>query len=120
MHLEAWIGAHVAAFHPVGGFLRIAVPVNALTATYRKAKGDAARFVNDRHLQMTDYCGTAVVLVGVKETPWQCGCGIGGEHAHQACDRDLAEETWPRLDRVQILKHSHPISSGLHRKSPCS
>lgn len=39
MRLDAWLAAHVAAFHAVGGVPRIDLPTNALTATHRKAKG---------------------------------------------------------------------------------
>ena len=61
MRMEAWISAHVSAFEFFAGVAQITVPDNALTATHRKERGDAARFVNDRYRQLADHYGTAIV-----------------------------------------------------------
>ena len=67
MRMEAWIAAHVAAFEFTGGTVQILVPDNATTATHRKARGDAARFVTDRYRQMADHYGVAVVPARVRK-----------------------------------------------------
>ena len=54
------------------------VPDNALTATHRKIRGEPARFVTDRHRQMADHYGTAIVTGSAN--PRQGRVGIGGEH----------------------------------------
>ncbi len=67
MRMEAWIAAHVAAFEFIGGAVQILVPDNAATATHRKARGDAARFVTDRYRLMADHYGVAVVPARVRK-----------------------------------------------------
>lgn len=67
MRMDAWIGAHVGAFCLFGGVPQILVPDNASTATHRKKRGDAARFVNERYRQMADHYGTAIVPARVKK-----------------------------------------------------
>ncbi|MBA3890484.1 MAG: IS21 family transposase, partial [Gemmatimonadaceae bacterium] len=61
MRMDAWLDAHVGAFEFYGGVPQITVPDNALTATHRKKRGDAARFVHDRYRQLADHYGTAIV-----------------------------------------------------------
>ena len=61
MRIDVWIEAHVGAFELFGGAAQLVVPDNALTATHRKERGDAARFVNERYRQMADHYGCAIV-----------------------------------------------------------
>lgn len=95
MRMDAWIAAHVGAFELFGGVAQILVPDNASTATHRKKRGDAARFVNERYRQMADHYGTAIVPARVKKPRDKAGeeatrqgcCGVGGQHGEQAGDR---------------------------------
>ncbi|WP_449373453.1 DDE-type integrase/transposase/recombinase [Arthrobacter psychrolactophilus] len=66
MRSEAWVNAHVNAFSFYQGIPQIVVPDNTLTATHRKTKGDAARFVNDKYRHMADHYGTAIVPARVR------------------------------------------------------
>src|SRR5699024_5855649 len=52
---------HIGAFTHFGGLPQLVVPDHASTATHRKKKGEAARFINDRYQQMADHYGVAVV-----------------------------------------------------------
>ena len=65
--MASWVGGHVEAFAFFTGVPQIVVPDNALTATHRKTRGDAARFVSDRYQQMADHYGTAVVPARVRK-----------------------------------------------------
>lgn len=67
MRMDAWIGAHVGAFELFGGVPQILVPDNASTATHRKTRGEAARFVNERYRQMADHYGAAIVPARVRK-----------------------------------------------------
>ena len=97
MRMEAWIAAHVAAFEFIGGTVQILVPDNATTATHRKARGDAARFVTDRYRQMADHYGVAVVPARVRKPRDKAAVESGVNVVNKRVIGYLAEETWTTL-----------------------
>ena len=97
MPMEAWIAAHVAAFEFIGGTVQILVPDNATTATHRKARGDAARFVTGRYRQMADHYGVAVVPARVRKPRDKAAVESGVNVVNKRVIGYLAEETWTTL-----------------------
>ena len=123
MRMEAWIAAHVAAFEFIGGTVQILVPDNATTATHRKARGDAARFVTDRYRQMADHYGVAVVPARVRKPRDKAAVESGVNVVNKRVIGYLAEETWTTLaelndaidERVFEINHEIRRADGTTR-----
>jgi len=76
MRMEVWLDGHVKAFEYFGGVPQLVVD-NALTATHRKERGDAARFVNDRYRQLADHYGAAILPARVSSLLIRSTCWTG-------------------------------------------
>jgi transposase len=123
MRMEAWIAAHVAAFEFFGGAVQILVPDNAATATHRRARGDAARFVTDRYRQMADHYGVAVVPARRRKPRDKAAVESGVNVVNKRVIGYLAGETWTTLaelndaiaERVFEINHEIRRADGTTR-----
>jgi transposase len=123
MRTDAWITAHVGAFEHFGGVVQILVPDNASTATYRKKRGDAARFVNDRYRQMADHYGCAIVPARVRKPRDKAAVESAVNTINKRVIGYLIEETWTTLaelneaiaDRVYEINHDIRRADGTTR-----
>ncbi len=97
MRMSAWIDAHISAFAFLGGVPQILVPDHAATATYRAAKGDAARFVTDRYRQMADHYGVAVVPARVRRPRDKAAVESGVNVINKRVIGYLLEDVWTSL-----------------------
>jgi len=97
MRMPAWITAHVGAFEAFGGVSQILVPDNASTATHRKQRGDAARFVAERYRAMADHYGTAIVPARVKKPRDKAAVESAVNTVNKRVIGYLLEETWTTL-----------------------
>ena len=100
MRMVAWIDAHVGAFQFLGGVPQILVPDHAATATYRAAKGDAARFVTDRYRQMADHYGVAVVPARVRHPRDKAAVESGVNVVNKRVIGYLLEDVWTSLTEL--------------------
>lgn len=123
MRMDAWIAAHVGAFELFGGVAQILVPDNASTATHRKKRGDAARFVNERYRQMADHYGTAIVPARVKKPRDKAAVESAVNTVNKRVIGYLLEETWTTLaelneaiaERVWEINHDLRRADGTTR-----
>lgn len=117
MRTDAWISAHVGAFEHFGGAVQILVPDNASTATYRKKRGDAARFVNDRYRQMADHYGCAIVPARVRKPRDKAAVESAVNTINKRVIGYLLEETWTTLDELNeaIAERVHEINHDIRR-----
>ena len=117
MRLEAWIDAHVSAFEFYGGVAQITVPDNALTATHRKQRGDAARFVNDRYRQLADHYGTAIVPARVAKPRDKAAVESAVATVNKRVIGYLLEEVWTTLADVNaaISERVEEVNHGIRR-----
>jgi transposase len=112
--------------------VQILVPDNAATATHRKARGDAARFVTDRYRLMADHYGVAVVPARVRKPRDKAAVESGVNVVNKRVIGYLVEETWTTLaelndaigERVFEINHeirraeARPASSCSARRKP--
>lgn len=123
MRLEAWANAHVGAFAFYQGIPQIVVPDNTLTATHRKAKGDAARFVNDRYRQMAEHYGTAIVPARVRAPRDKAAVESAVNTVNKRVIGYLAQDVWTTLaelneaiaERVWEINHDIRRADGTTR-----
>ncbi|MEI6623070.1 MAG: IS21 family transposase [Actinomycetes bacterium] len=117
MGMDAWIGGHVGAFGFYGGVPRIVVPDNALTATHRKARGEAARFVTDRYRQMADHYGTAIVPARVRKPRDKAAVESAVNTINKRVIGYLAEDVWTTLAELNeaITERVHEINHDIRR-----
>jgi transposase len=117
MRLDAWINAHVSAFEFYGGVAQITVPDNALTATHRKKRGDAARFVNDRYRQLADHYGTAIVPTRVARPRDKAAVESAVNTINKRVIGYLLEEVWTTLTDVNdaITERLDEVNHGIRR-----
>jgi transposase len=117
MRTEAWIAAHVGAFCLFGGVPQILVPDNASTATHRKKRGDAARFVNERYRQMADHYGTAIVPARVRKPRDKAAVESAVNTVNKRVIGYLLEETWTTLAELNeaIAERVHEVNHDLRR-----
>lgn len=123
MRMDAWIGAHVGAFELFGGVPQILVPDNASTATHRKTRGEAARFVNERYRQMADHYGTAIVPARVRKPRDKAAVESAVNTVNKRVIGYLLEETWTTLaelneaiaERVWEVNHEIRRADGTTR-----
>lgn len=100
MRIDAWIHAHVGAFAFISGATQLVVPDNALTATHRKQRGDAARFVNERYRQMADHYGCAIVPARVRKPRDKAAVESAVNTVNMRVIGYLTEETWTSLSEL--------------------
>lgn len=103
MRMDSWIAAHVSAFEFFAGVPQITVPDNALTATHRKKRGDAARFVTDRYRQFADHYGTAIVPARVKKPRDKAAAESAVNTVNKRITGYLLEEVWTTLPDVNSV-----------------
>ncbi len=117
MGMDAWIAGHVGAFGAYGGVTQILVPDNALTATHRKERGDAARFVNDRYRQMADHYGTAVVPARVRKPRDKAAVESAVNVVNKRVIGYLAEDVWTTLAELNdaIDGRVHEVNHDIRR-----
>jgi transposase len=123
MRTDAWITAHVGAFEAFAGVAQILVPDNASTATYRKKRGDAARFVIDRYRQMADHYGCAIVPARVRKPRDKAAVESAVNTVNKRVIGYLLEETWTTLvelneaidERVWEINHEIRRADGTTR-----
>ena len=117
MRTEAWLGAHVAAFEFFGGVPQIIVPDNPTTATHRRTKGEAARFLTDRYRQLADHYGTAVVPARVRKPRDKAAVESAVNVVNKRVIGYLAEETWTSLSELNeaIGQRVHEINHDIRR-----
>ena len=123
MRSEAWVNAHVNSFAFYQGVPQIVVPDNTLTATHRKTKGDAARFVNDRYRQMADHYGTAIVPARVRAPRDKAAVESAVNTVNKRVIGYLSEDVWMTLaelneaiaERVWEINHDIRRADGTTR-----
>ncbi|MDZ7576562.1 MAG: IS21 family transposase [Candidatus Nanopelagicales bacterium] len=117
MRMDAWIAAHVGAFCLFGGVPQILVPDNASTATHRKKRGEAARFVNERYRQMADHYGTAIVPARVKKPRDKAAVESAVNTVNKRVIGYLLEETWTTLSELNeaIAERVYEVNHDLRR-----
>ena len=117
MRLDAWNNAHVSAFEFYGGAPQIIVPDNALTATHRKKRGDAARFVNDRYRQLADHYGTAIVPARVARPRDKAAVESAVNTVNKRVISYLLEEVWTILPDLNnaISERLDEVNHGIRR-----
>lgn len=102
MRMDAWLDGHVKAFEYFGGAPQLVVPDNALTATHRKERGDAARFVNDRYRQLADHYGAAILPARVRRPRDKAAVESAVNTINKRVLGYLLEETWTALPDVNV------------------
>lgn len=117
MRMGAWLRSHVAAFEYFGGVPQILVPDNALTATHRKTKGDAARFVTDRYRQMADHYSLAIVPARVRKPRDKAAVESGVNVINKRVLGYLNEETWTSVAELNeaISERVYEINHDIRR-----
>lgn len=117
MRIDAWIAAHVGAFEMFDGVPQILVPDNASTATHRKKRGEAARFVNERYRQMADHYGTAIVPARVKRPRDKAAVESAVNTVNKRVIGYLLEETFTTLAELNdaIDERVHEVNHELRR-----
>ncbi|MGH3265886.1 MAG: IS21 family transposase, partial [Trebonia sp.] len=123
MRTDAWIAAHVGAFEHFAGVVQILVPDKASTATYRKKRGDAARFVTDRYRAMADHYGCAIVPARVRKPRDKAAVESAVNTINKRVIGYLLEETWSTLaelneaieERVWEINHEIRRADGTTR-----
>ena len=103
MRMEAWLDAHVRAFEYWGGVPQLVVPDHALTATHRRERGDATRFVHDRYRQLTDHYGTAVLPARVRRPRDKAAVESAVNTINQRVLAVLLEDVWTNLQDVNAV-----------------
>ncbi|MEI6620778.1 MAG: IS21 family transposase [Actinomycetes bacterium] len=117
MGMDAWIAGHIGAFGAFGGVVQIVVPDNALTATHRKTRGEAARFVTDRYQQLADHYGTAVVPARVRRPRDKAAVESAVNTINKRVIGYLAEEVWTTLAELNeaIAERVHEVNHDIRR-----
>lgn len=117
MRMDAWLSAHVSAFEFYGGVPQITVPDNALTATHRKKRGDAARFVTDRYQQLADHYGTAIVPARVSKPRDKAAVESAVNTVNKRVIGYLLEDVWTTLPDVNdlISERVHEVNHTIRR-----
>lgn len=117
MKMPSWLAAHVGAFEFYAGVPQILVPDNALTATRRKERGDAARFVTDRYQQLADHYGTSVLPAKVRSPREKAAVESGVNVVNLRVIGYLAEEVWTNLADLNtaISERVHEINHQIRR-----
>jgi transposase len=117
MRMDTWISAHVSAFEFFVGVPQITVPDNALTATHRKKRGDAARFVTDRYRQFADHYGTAIVPARVDKPRDKAAVESAVNTVNKRIIGYLLEEVWTTLADVNsvIVERVDEVNHGIRR-----
>ncbi|MFJ6281400.1 IS21 family transposase [Arthrobacter subterraneus] len=98
MKSPSWIAAHVAAFEFFGGVPQVVVPDNPTTATYRQARGEAARVVNARYQQLADHYSTGIVPARVRKPRDKAAVESAVHVVNKRVIGYLAEEVWTTVD----------------------
>lgn len=117
MRMASWIAGHVGAFEFYGGVPQILVPDNALTATVRRERGDAARSVTDRYQQLADHYGTSVVPARVRSPRDKAAVESGVNVVNLRVIGYLAEDVWTSLVDLNdaISERVHEINHDIRR-----
>ena len=117
MRMEAWLDAHVLAFEYCGGVPQLIVPDNAATATHRKERGDAARFVNDQYRQLADHYGAAILPARVRRPRDKAAVESAVNTVNRRVLGHLLEDTWTTLVDVNAAtsERLHEVNHGLRR-----
>lgn len=117
MRMDAWLDGHVMAFEYFGGVPQLVVPDNALTATHRKQRGDAARFVNDRYRQLADHYGAAILPARVRRPRDKAAVESAVNTVNKRVLGYLLEETWTALPDVNaaIGERLEEVNHGIRR-----
>lgn len=117
MRMDAWLDGHVKAFEHFGGAPQLVVPDNALTATHRKERGDAARFVNDRYRQLADHYGAAVLPARVRRPRDKAAVESAVNTINKRVLGYLLEEVWTTLPDVNaaIQERLEEVNHGIRR-----
>lgn len=113
MRMPSWIAGHVGAFEFYDGVPQLLIPDNALTATHRKERGDASRWVTDRYQQLADHYGTSVLPTRVRSPKQKAAVESGVNVVNKRVIGYLAEDVWTTLDdlndaiteRVREINH---------------
>lgn len=113
MRMPAWVAAHVGAFEFYGGVPQLLIPDNALTASQRRERGDATRWVTDRYQQLADHYGTSVLPTNVRSPREKAAVESGVNVVNKRVIGYLAEDVWTSLDdlnaaigeRVREINH---------------
>ncbi len=95
--MSAWLDGHVAAFEYFGGVPQLVVPDNALTATHRKRRGDAARFVNEGYRQLAGHYGAAILSARVRRPLDKAAVESAVNTINKRVLGYLLEEVWTAL-----------------------
>ena len=98
MRMPAWVAAHVGAFEFYGGVPQLLIPDNALTASQRRERGDATRWVTDRYQQLADHYGTSVLPTNVRSPREKAAVESGVNVVNKRVIGYLAEDVWTSLD----------------------
>jgi len=117
MRMEVWLDGHVNAFEYFGGVPQLVVPDNALTATHRKERGDAARFVNDRYRQLADHYGAAILPARVRRPRDKAAVESAVNTVNKRVLGYLLEEVWTALPDVNaaIGERLLEVNQGIRR-----
>jgi len=123
MKMGSWIDGHIRSYEFFGGVPQITVPDNALTATHRPERGEAARAVSQRYQQMADHYGTAIVPTRVRKPRDKAAVESGVNVANKRILGYLLEETWTSLaelnaaieERLAEINHEIRRANGTTR-----
>ncbi|MDN5545209.1 MAG: IS21 family transposase [Rhodococcus sp. (in: high G+C Gram-positive bacteria)] len=117
MRMPSWIAGHVGAFEFYGGVPRLLIPDNALTATQRRERGDASRWVTDRYQQLADHYGTSVLPTKVRSPKQKAAVESGVNVVNKRVIGYLAEDVWTTLDDLNeaIAERVHEINHDIRR-----
>ena len=117
MRMPSWIAGHVGAFEFYGGVPQLLIPDNALTATHRKERGDASRWVTDRYQQLADHYGTSVLPTRVRSPKQKAAVESGVNVVNKRVIGYLAEDVWTTLDDLNdaITERVHEINHEIRR-----
>lgn len=117
MRMPSWLAAHVGAFEFYGGVPQLLIPDNALTASQRRERGDAARWVTGRYQQLADHYGTSVLPTNVRSPKEKAAVESGVNVVNKRVIGYLAEDVWTSLDDLNdaIGERVHEINHDIRR-----
>ncbi|MBP1324829.1 transposase [Leucobacter exalbidus] len=117
MTMPSWLAGHLGAFNFYGGVPQILIPDNALTATHRRVRGDAARFVTDRYQQLADHYNTSVLPTRVRSPKEKAAVESGVNVVNLRVIGYLTEDVWTSLTDLNaaIAIRVHEINHDIRR-----
>ncbi|MFG3398785.1 IS21 family transposase [Streptomyces parvus] len=117
MRMPSWIAGHVGAFEFYGGVPQLLIPDNALTATRRRERGDASRWVTDRYQQLADHYGASVLPTKVRSPKQKAAVESGVNVVNKRVIGYLSEDVWTTLDDLNeaIAERVHEVNHGIRR-----